>query len=326
MNRVRKSDLAIVGAGAWGTALAICVGRAGCDVVLWGRDGAALAALLRSGTHPALPDASLPDRVTVTDRLPDLCGVETILLATPAQAIRAVAGDLDRTGVVPDRVIVAAKGIEQSTRCTMPELAGALWPSAEIGMLSGPTFATELARGLPAAATLAASDLTIARELARFFAGSDLRLYASDDLTGVAMGGAVKNVLAIAAGAVMGARLGANARAAVISRGLAELTRLGLALGARPETLSGLSGLGDLVLSCTDEQSRNYSFGFALGRGEPPPAKLAEGALTAAPLVELARRHRVEMPIAEAVNAVLNDGLPLREAVAGLLKRPEGLE
>lgn len=205
---------------------------------------------------------------------------------------------------------------------SMPALAAEFWPEADIAMLSGPTFATELSRGLPGAAVIAASSVEKAESLAALFAGSALRLYASDDLAGVALGGAIKNVMAIAAGAVSGAGLGANARAAIIARGLAEMTRLAVSLGASPETLSGLSGLGDLVLSCTDSQSRNYSLGYALGRGDPPSGALTEGAHTVAPLLALAAKQSVDMPISAAVDAVLNRGLPLSDAVTALMNRP----
>jgi glycerol-3-phosphate dehydrogenase (NAD(P)+) len=205
---------------------------------------------------------------------------------------------------------------------TMPELAAELWPSADIAVLSGPTFATELALGLPGAAVIASDSSDLAAELTNLFSGSALRVYASTDPVGVALGGAIKNVIAIATGAIMGAGLGSNARAAVISRGLAEMTRLATALGARPETLAGLSGLGDLVLSCTDSKSRNYSLGFALGQGRVPSRDLTEGAHTVGPLLALAASHDVDMPIAAAVDAVLNKDLPLNEAVAALMRRP----
>lgn len=319
-----KSAIGVAGAGAWGTALAACLAAAGNRVVLWGRDGGAASALAADGRHPALDGFRLPDAVKLTTDLGDLRGSPLVLLALPAQSTRALAREINAAGLRPGRLITAAKGLEQGTQLTMPDLLKQLWPGAETGILSGPTFATELARGLPGAATLAAEHDP--EGLAALFAGSPLRVYASNDVTGVAIGGAAKNVLAIAAGAVMGAGLGANARAAVISRGLAEMTRLGVALGARPETLAGLSGLGDVVLSCTDGQSRNYRLGLALGQGGIPPDALTEGAYTVGPLLKLASAHGIDMPIAASVDAVLNRGMPLAEAVAGLMARPGGAE
>lgn len=324
MDRDGTSTIGVVGAGAWGTALAACLAVAGNRVLLWGREGGAAAALATDGTHPALPGFRLPDAVELTTDLGGLRGCTVLILALPAQSTRALASAFAASRLRPERLVTAAKGLEQGTQRTMPDLLKELWPDASAGILSGPTFATELARGLPGAATLAAD--RDPEGMAALFAGGPLRVYASNDVTGVAIGGAAKNVLAIAAGAVMGAGLGANARAAVISRGLAEMTRLGVKLGARPETLAGLSGLGDVVLSCTDEQSRNYRLGLALGQGVTPTGALTEGAHTVEPLLALAAAHGIDMPIAAAVDAVLNRGTPLPQAVAGLMARPGGAE
>lgn len=324
MDRDGTSTIGVIGAGAWGTALAACLAAAGNRVLLWGREGGAAAALATDGTHRALPGFRLPDAVELTTDLGALRACTVLILALPAQSTRALAPAFAASGLRPERLVTAAKGLEQGTQRTMPDLLKELWPDASAGILSGPTFATELARGLPGAATLAAD--RDPEGMAALFAGGPLRVYASNDVTGVAIGGAAKNVLAIAAGAVMGAGLGANARAAVISRGLAEMTRLGVKLGARPETLAGLSGLGDVVLSCTDDQSRNYRLGLALGQGATPTAALTEGAHTVEPMLALAAGHGIDMPIATAVDAVLNRGMPLPQAVAGLMARPGGAE
>jgi glycerol-3-phosphate dehydrogenase (NAD(P)+) len=318
--------LGVAGGGAWGAALAIAAASSGRAATLWGRDAARMSEMARSRRHPALPGARLPEAVAVTADPAALNGRGVLVLATPAQTMAGLLDLLSGAGISPGIAVVAAKGIERQSGDTLPAVLARRWPAVRPAILSGPTFAAELARGLPAAATVAADDMATARRVADRFAGGRLRLYLSGDMTGVALGGAVKNVLAIAAGAVMGAELGANARAAVISRGLAEMQRLGRAMGARAETLSGLSGLGDVVLSCTDAASRNYSLGLALGRGGPRPAALAEGALTVGPLLTLAERKGVELPIARAVDAVVNRGVPIAETVAALLARPDGPE
>jgi glycerol-3-phosphate dehydrogenase (NAD(P)+) len=227
-------------------------------------------------------------------------------------------------------LIACAKGIERGTNHFVSEIVGAAAPNARVAILSGPSFAADVARGLPTAVTLAAADETLAESLAAAIRSPTFRVYHSTDVRGVEIGGAAKNVLAIAAGIVVGKKLGPSAQAALTTRGFSELMRFGRAFGAKPETLTGLSGLGDLVLTCTSPQSRNYSLGVALGSGKPPSeaaaGKLAEGAFTASALVEMARRKGVEMPIAEAVDSVLAGRLDINEAIAGLLSRPIGAE
>lgn len=322
MSETEDQPIAVAGAGAWGTALAQCAAQSGNRVVLWGRDRRAMAALDESRIYPRLPGMRLAGDVMCTGDPEAAAGARMLVLAVPAQTIRQTLGLLGPV-VPPDApAVITAKGIERETAMTLPEIVEGAEPSRPVAVLSGPTFAAELAQGLPAAATLACRDLERAERIAAAFHGVNLRLYASDDVVGVALGGAVKNVLAIAAGAVIGAGLGSNARAGMIARGLAEMMRLGEAMGARPETLAGLSGLGDLVLSCTDSQSRNFAFGYALARGEAPPDQLAEGALTVGPLLKRAARHGVDMPIATAVDAVVNRGEPLSAAIAALLARP----
>lgn len=314
--------IGIAGSGAWGTALAACLASAGHEAIVWGRNPEKQALIENSRQHPSLPGLRATKGIRFTSDARELAGLINLIIALPAQSIRQTAPSLQESGVAPENIVLAAKGLETGTLRTMPELAAEFWSDAKSSILSGPTFAAELAKGLPGAAVVAGQTAEQADRLAALFTGSALRVYASTDITGVALGGAIKNVMAIAAGAVSGAGLGSNARAAIIARGLVEMTRLATALGARPETLSGLSGLGDLVLSCTDEQSRNYSLGFALGQGEQPSGALTEGAHTVAPLLALARKHDVEMPISAAVDAVLNHNLPLNEAVVRLMSRP----
>ncbi|GJL90029.1 MAG: glycerol-3-phosphate dehydrogenase [NAD(P)+] [Minwuia thermotolerans] len=293
-----KIDIAIIGAGAWGNALQAAVGRAGPGTTLVGRGGEQQ----RSAVE----------------------GADALLLVVPAQTIRGVLQDLSDSIDPALPILICAKGLERETGALLPEVVSEVLPHNPVGMLSGPNFAGEVARGLPAAAVLAMDPLEKAEYWAAALGSPAFRLYASDDVAGVALGGAMKNVLAIAAGAVTGAGLGLNARAAVISRGLAELRRLGRAIGARDETLAGLSGLGDLVLTCTDETSRNFAFGAALGRDGDLPDVLVEGVHTVEPLVQRAAALGVELPIAMAVHEVLHLGTPLRQAVADLLARPVG--
>ena len=306
MNRI-----GVIGAGAWGTALAAVAWRAGRAVVLWGRDPARRAA--------AAPDAG----IEATADLARAARCDAALLAVPAQAVREVAGALRPLLAADAPVVVCAKGIERGTRMTMSEVVGDVLPGRPVAVLSGPNFAGEVARGLPSAATLACRDGPVAETLAAALRAPSFRPYHGTDVTGVELGGAVKNVLAIACGITQGRGLGENARAALITRGLAEMTRFALARGARAETMTGLSGLGDLTLTCSSATSRNYAAGAAVGRGEKlPGGVVVEGVPTAAALAALAARHGVEMPICAAVDGILNRGADIDAAVAGLLARP----
>jgi glycerol-3-phosphate dehydrogenase (NAD(P)+) len=324
--------IAVIGAGAWGTALANVIVRAGRRATLWARDAAAAQALAACRENPRLPGMRLDERVAVlalsTAAMPD---DDAILVAVPAQALRdslaRLAGGVRRG----TPVVACAKGIERTTRRFMTEIIVECLPEAVPAILSGPSFAADVARGLPTAVTLAAGDEAVARGLARSLGSAAFRPYHSTDVRGVEIGGAAKNVLAIAVGIVTGRGLGASAAAALTTRGFAELMRFGRSYGARPETLTGLSGLGDLILTCASPQSRNFSFGFALGRGAAPKAAraagagvgpLAEGAFTASVLVEMARERGIEMPIAEAVAAVLDGALGIDTAIEALLARP----
>jgi len=317
--------IAVVGAGAWGTALANAAAHTGRSVTLWTRNPAAAARIAETRESPHLPDLLLDTRVIVTADLGATADAEAILLVVPAQAVREVATALAPVVAPGTPVISCAKGIERTTGAFMTDVIAACMPQATPAVLSGPSFAADVMRGLPTAVTLAAADADLVAALAQAFGSAAFRLYYSTDLRGVELGGAAKNVLAIAAGIVAGRGLGASAGAALITRGFAELMRFGRAYGARPETLMGLSGLGDLVLTCSTPQSRNFALGVALGEGRPPQraqAKLAEGVFTAAALVRMANEKRVEMPIASAVDAVLNKSLSIDSAIESLLNRP----
>jgi glycerol-3-phosphate dehydrogenase (NAD(P)+) len=314
--------IAVVGAGAWGVALANVAARAGRSVTLVARDEPAAAAIAKSRESPHLPGIRIDPRVDLAAALE--VDAAAVLLAVPAQAMREVAAKLQVVPATP--VVACAKGIEQRTLSFMTDVIAETLPSATPAILSGPSFASDVGKGLPTAVTLAAADPTLAQDLALAIGVPTFRVYHSSDVRGVEIGGAAKNVLAIAAGIVAGKKLGASAAAALVTRGFAELARFGEAFGGRPTTLMGLSGLGDLILTCTSRQSRNYSLGVALGEGAPPQragaGKLAEGAFTASALVELAARHEVEMPISAAVAAVLAGELTVDAAIEALLMRP----
>jgi glycerol-3-phosphate dehydrogenase (NAD(P)+) len=314
--------IAIVGAGAWGTALANVIARAGRSVLLAARTGADVLAKTRES--PRLPAVRLDDRVAVAPLGTELSGCDAVLLAVPSQATRAAAHAIAPMLRAGTPVIACAKGIERGTRRFMTEVIAESAPAALPAILSGPSFAAEVARGMPAAVTLATRDEAVAAALARALGSATLRPYHSTDVRGVEIGGAAKNVLAIAAGIVAGRGLGASAAAALVTRGFAELARFGRAFGARGETLAGLSGLGDLILTCSSAQSRNYSYGVALGRGEKAqaPHALAEGIFTAPVLVEMAKDKGIDMPIASAVADILAGRASVDAATETLLTRP----
>jgi glycerol-3-phosphate dehydrogenase (NAD(P)+) len=318
--------IAVLGAGAWGTALANAVARPGRVVTLWTRDADVAATMQATRASARLPGVTLAADVVVTADLERATAADAVLVVVPAQALRAVmcaAEPFIRSGTP---VIACAKGIEHGSRRFMTEVIAECAQTALQAILSGPSFAADVARGLPTAVTLAARDNGLASRLAQALGSATFRPYHSTDVRGVEIGGAAKNVLAIAAGIVAGRGLGASAAAALTTRGFAELFRFGRALGARPETLTGLSGLGDLVLTCSSPQSRNFALGQALGRGEELQAaahgSLAEGAFTAPVLLDMARAHHVDMPIAEAVAAVLDGSRDVDGAIESLLARP----
>ena len=317
--------IAVLGAGAWGTALAVQAARAGLEATLWARDAdraAAMATARENARH--LPGVALPAAIAPTADLGALDGAAFVLLAVPAQHLRAILARLPRA--VPP-LVIAAKGVEQGSLLLPLEIAEALRPGPA-AILSGPNFAREVALGLPAAAVVACRDAALRDLVGAAMGTTGFRLYGGDDPVGVQVGGAAKNVIAIAAGAVIGAGLGENARAALVTRGLAELSRLAVALGGRAETAAGLSGMGDLLLTATGPGSRNTALGMELGRGRSLAEALAgkvsvaEGAATAPALVARAAAAGVELPICAAVAELLAGGLTVPEAMGRLLARP----
>ena len=322
--------LAVLGAGAWGTAIS-CVLAKRMEVRLWARDPALARALRETRRNERyLPGVSLPDSVVVADELgAAVAGADLVLAATPVAGLR----DLLKTLAPLDGLVWLCKGFEEGTGAMPHQIAAdTLGRGARFGALSGPSFAEEVARGLPCALTLASSDGAFAREAAERLHGGRMRVYYTTDLVGVEVGGAVKNVMAIAAGISDGLGLGLNARAALLTRGLAEIARLGAALGAQPETVMGLAGVGDLILTATGDLSRNRRVGLDLGRGLPLPAILAglghvaEGVRSAKEVARLAAERGVDMPVSEAVNAVLAGEVSPAEAVERLLAREPKME
>jgi glycerol-3-phosphate dehydrogenase (NAD(P)+) len=316
--------IAVVGAGAWGTALANTIARAGRPVLLAARDRASADALVERRESPRLPGVAIDERVGIAPLAEEVGRYDLILLAVPSQHLRAAARAIAPALRGGTPVIACAKGIEHGTQLFMTEVIAASAPTALPGILSGPSFAAEVAHGLPAAVTLATRDEATAAALARTLGSATFRPYHSTDVRGVEIGGAAKNVLAIAAGIVAGRGLGASAAAALVTRGFTALFRFGRALGARPETLTGLSGLGDVILTCASAQSRNYSYGLALGKGARAQTggALAEGVFTAPVLLEMANAHGVEMPIAAAVVDILAGKASVDAAIEALLTRP----
>jgi len=316
----------VLGGGAWGTALALNCARVGRAVTLWEHDPVNAESLEQKRESRFLPGVKLDDKIKVTRELAAAADADAILLVVPAQVVRTVVTALAPRLRARTPLIACAKGIEDGTRKFMSEIVTECAPQAVPAILSGPSFAADVARGLPTAVTLAAPSAETAALLAHAMASSTFRPYHSTDVRGVEIGGAAKNVLAIAAGIVTGRGLGASALAAMTTRGFAELVRFGKAFGAKTETMMGLSGLGDLILTCSTPQSRNFSCGVALGKGEKPATAshgtLAEGIFTAPVLLEMAREKDVDMPISTAVAAVLAEKLSVDEAIESLLTRP----
>lgn len=321
-----RYDIAVLGAGAWGTALAVLFTNEGKRVALWARDAASAERLRATRANPRLPGVKLPDNLFITNEFPR---GKILVLAVPIQFARLTLAALPAQAVP---LVLCCKGLEAGTLLLPQELARALHPGMPPAILTGPNFAHEIAAGLPAAAVLAAEDSALRARLMQDLRSATLRLYGSPDVMGAALGGAAKNVIAIAAGAVMGAGLGENARAALITRGIAEIARLATALGGRAETISGLSGLGDLLLTCTGASSRNYSLGVKLGRNIPLARILAgrsnvtEGIATAPALAARARHANVEMPITEVVTALLAGDMNVQQSMAALMRRVEKQE
>lgn len=322
------AKIGIVGAGAWGTALAATMSRAGHDCLLWAHEPDVVEGIRNSGHNPLfLPEIALTG-VVATGDLALMGDVDVVLLVVPAQFLRAQCRRLRSHWKDGVPAVICAKGIETDSFAAMSEVVRAELPAAPLAVLSGPTFAVEVARGLPTAITLACADAVIGQKLVDWIGTPSFRPYLTDDVIGAEVGGAVKNVLAIACGVVEGRGLGDNARASLITRGIAELMRLAVAKGARAETCMGLSGLGDLILTASSQQSRNYSLGFALGEGKSLAEILAsrrsvtEGVATAAAVIGLAGRQGVELPICAAVAGLLHHSRGIEETIRDLLARP----
>ncbi|XZQ29377.1 NAD(P)H-dependent glycerol-3-phosphate dehydrogenase [Rhodobacter capsulatus] len=312
--------IAVLGPGAFGTALAISLAQRG-PVLLWARDAAQVAEMRESRRNDRrLPGAVLPEALTVTDRIEDAAGCDIVLLGVPMQKMGGFLSE--NAGLLDGKVLVScSKGIDLATGRGSVALIEAACPGALAAVLTGPSFAADIARGLPTALTLACR--TDAPDLQARLSTPTLRLYRTTDMIGAELGGALKNVIAIAAGVVIGANLGDSARAALMTRGFAEMNRLAMKLGARPETLMGLSGFGDLVLTCTSLQSRNFRYGIALGSGSAfDPGVTVEGAATARAVTGLARDHGLEMPIAAMIAALCAQKISVADAVTALLSRP----
>ncbi|MDX2274098.1 MAG: NAD(P)H-dependent glycerol-3-phosphate dehydrogenase [Hyphomonadaceae bacterium] len=323
------TSVAVIGAGAWGTALAQVAAAAGREVVIWAREADVVEAInVRRENELFLPGIPLHAKVTATSDLGQAGKAELILAAPPAQHMRPVLKALARRLPPAPAITLCAKGVERGTLALMTDVLAQELPGATAAVLSGPGFAKDVARGLPTAITIASADTAYAKRVVATIGLPTFRPYVADDLIGAEIGGAVKNVIAIACGVAEGRKLGDGARAALITRGFAELTRLGLAMGAKAETLSGLCGLGDLVLTCASLNSRNTSLGAALGEGRAlkdilaERRSVAEGAESAPAVVALAKKHGVEMPICEAVDAIVAGRIGVDEAIAALLSRP----
>jgi glycerol-3-phosphate dehydrogenase (NAD(P)+) len=322
-------SVGIIGAGAWGTALAITARRAGRDVLIWAHEPATILAINETHENDVfLPGVPLDPAIEATASFSEAATCDMLLMVTPAQHLRAIAAELNPYVKEGQPFVICSKGIEQKTGRLMSQIAGDLLPMAEIAVLSGPSFAVDVANGLPAAVTMATADEDLGSALSHALSHPPFRCYWSGDVIGAEIGGAVKNVYAIAAGIVVGKALGASAHAGLVTRGFAEMARFGVALGARLETMIGLSGLGDLVLTCGSPQSRNMSFGIALGQGRSVDEALkgrltvTEGVPTAAAMVEIAGTRGIELPIAEQVHAVVSGRVTVDEAIEALLARP----
>jgi len=321
--------ISVVGGGAWGTALAAMATRVERDVLLWAREGDVVTSI--NETHENrdfLPNIELPKALKASRDLAAAAAGDIILMVVPAQFVRAMATDLKEYVRESTPIILCAKGIEQTSGKLMNEVVTEVLPKSPLAVLSGPTFAGEVARGLPAAVTIASKYQQIAQNVANTLGQTTFRPYLSRDVVGAEVGGAVKNVLAVACGIVAGLDLGENARAALITRGMAEMIRFGEALGAKKETMMGLCGLGDLILTCSSPQSRNMSLGMALGQGRSVAEimagrkSVAEGYHTAGVLAEIAAREAIDMPIARAVNDILHQGADVRQVAQDLMNRP----
>lgn len=321
----KSTSIGVLGAGAWGTALACVMARNGHPTRLWGRDEALCAAIATERrNNKYLPDITLAENIDAsTDLQHTIKGAQTLLVVVPVQATHAIAQQLKPIIAPETLLIMCSKGIDQTSMTLPSEVMREELPHCDVAVLSGPSFAKDVSRGLPTAVTLAHRKMDTALALANNLSGEKFRIYASDDIKGVELAGALKNVVAITIGIARGLGLGASAEAALIARGYAEVTRLATKLGANPASLLGLAGIGDLVLTCSNTQSRNFSYGMAVGAGKPLEGlPLAEGAKTVFLADRLAQKHNIECPLIAATRAVLNHEVPLSQAMLDILQRP----
>ena len=322
-------SIGVIGAGAWGTALAQVLSNGGRDVLIWAREPEVVQSINDNHENGVfLPGIPLHDGLKATESLDEVATRDILLLVTPAQFLRTTLESLKTHITNGKPVVICSKGIEIDTGLLLSQVAEAVVPDATIATLTGPTFASEIAKGLPGAVTIAAHKTDTGRELQEALGVKGFRPYVTDDVIGTQLGGAIKNVIAIACGVVYGRKLGESARAALVTRGVAEIARLGVAMGAHKETLLGMCGIGDLMLTCSSMQSRNFSLGTALGEGKTLEEVLesrnavTEGVYTAKAALALAKQNAVDMPITEAVHKCLNEGLSIDEAIEDMLNRP----
>lgn len=324
MSRKTKK-IAVMGSGAWGTALAAMASTLGHDVKLYGRDDDVIQSINKRHINSRyLPDIALPDKILATTNAQEaLDRTDLVLAVIPAQAFASALKEFATSIPQNAPIVLCAKGIEQQSGRFMSDIVEDIVPNHAVASLSGPSFADDVARGLPTAVTIAAKTIKLAHDIANILSGKSFRCYSSSDLIGVELGGALKNVLALAAGAACGRGLGASAQAALITRGFAELRRIGKAMGAKAETMTGLSVLGDLILTCSSPQSRNFSYGFAVGSGHSTEGlKLAEGVATAPVAAKLCHDKNIVAPIIDAVACLLDRRITIDQAVNALITRP----
>lgn len=321
--------IGIIGGGAWGTALAQCFASSGKKSVIWAREEEVVTAINARHENTAfLPGIPLHTDVTATGSLIEVSKADVLLIVTPTQFTRATLEGLKPGLTETKPLVICAKGVEINSGVLLSQIVSEVAPQSPLAVLTGPTFAAEIARGLPSAVTLAMKDKESSEKLAEVLTSRNLRMYASDDIIGAQVGGAVKNVIAIACGVIEGKKLGDSARAALVTRGLAEIARLGSALGAKKETLMGMCGVGDLILTCSSMQSRNFSLGVALGQGKTLEeilsgrTSVAEGVFTAKALTVMAKNNAVEMPVSDAVHKCLSEGANVDEMIERMLDRP----
>jgi len=322
--------IAVICAGSWGTAIAQIAANAGRDVMLWARESAVIDAINADHENPEyLPGISLSPKIHATASLEDaLKGADVVFMVSPAQHMRSVLEQMKPFMAEALPIVLCSKGIEVASGMLMSQVVRDIFPESPYLVLSGPTFAKEVARGLPAAATLATHNNAVGKQVAEAIRNISFRPYVTSDPLGAEIGGAVKNVIAIACGIVYGRKLGENARAAIMTRGMAEIKRMGMALGAKPETFLGLSGMGDLMLTCNSLQSRNFSLGVMCGEGQSlneiltKSRQVIEGVATANSVLDFAKKHAVDMPICQAVNDTLHNGVSVDDTVEALMSRP----